>query len=222
MSRHIIVLAIVFSAFSNTAWAKRVVVQGDEVKGVQDEPATGRDEATKYFKNGRRPAEVSVSSGARDHYLALHLGGFVNSEGYVWGVTDKAEDIGKLNIGLTYRMGEWVNSADSLLKVDFISYEVDDSKPLKMSVLLAAAFPDANSMFPLYFGAGIGPGIFFKQARTESPLSLDYSLFGGARWFDAWESVGFFFEAGLKNHFHLLSDGQFNGVFFALGALFTF
>lgn len=224
MIRHIIALGVFFSLLS-PAIAKRVEVKGDEVKAVtQEEPVagkTGKEEASKYFKSNRSPAAEGGASDS-EHYLAVHLGGFVNSESYVWGREAKAEDVGKMNVGVTYRMGEWVNSADSLLKIDFITYEVDEFKPLKMSVLLAATFPDSHSKFPLYFGAGVGPGIFFKQARTESPLSLDYSIFGGARWFDAWRNVGFFFEAGLKNHFHLLSDGQFNGVFFAFGTLFTF
>lgn len=205
------------------ALAKKVEVKDDATSEVSQEAPvqTGRGSAQKYFTPRSPTAEVS-SGGSRDHYLALHLGGFVSSTSYVWGKAASAEDVGKLNMGLTYRMGEWINSADSLLRVDFQSFEVDDSKPLKMSVIFAAAFPDANSRFPLYFGAGLGPGIFFKQARSESPLSLDYQLFAGGRFFDVAEGVGFFAEAGLKNHLHLLDDGQFNGTFFALGALFTF
>jgi hypothetical protein len=68
----------------------------------------------------------------------------------------------------------------------------------------------------------VGPGIFFKQASQESSLSLDYELVAGARLFDMVENTGFFLEFGLKNHLLLLSDGQFNGVYLAGGALFTF
>ncbi len=207
---------------ASSAHAKRIEIQNNETKEeVEEETSapTGRGEATKYFSKSRRSP---AAAGSRDHYLGIHVGGFMSSESYVWGREEKAEDIGKMNIGVTYRMGEWINAADFLLRGDFISYEVDEAKPLKLSVIFAAAFPDSNSRFPLYFGAGVGPGIFFKQAKNESPVSLDYQLFGGLRFFDVIESVGFFGEAGLKNHFNLLSDGQFNSVFYSVGALFTF
>ncbi len=208
---------------ASPAIAKRIEVKGDEVKEVPTENVpvnTGKGEASKYFtKSNRAPAETSSSS---DHYLALHFGGFITSESYVWGRDEKAEDVGKITGGVTYKTSEWVNSADLLLRADFQSYAVDEYKPVKMSIIFAAAFPDSSSRFPLYFGAGIGPGIFFKQAKTESPISLDYQLFGGLRFFDVFPGVGFFAESGIKNHFHLLSDGQFNSVFFALGTVFTF
>ncbi|HEX4923769.1 MAG TPA: hypothetical protein VFV50_06775, partial [Bdellovibrionales bacterium] len=56
----------------------------------------------------------------------------------------------------------------------------------------------------------------------ESALAIDYQLIGGVRLFDVFENTGFSFEMGLKNHLHLLSDGQFNGVFAAAGVIFTF
>lgn len=206
----------------NPVHAKRVEIKDDAAPLPQDVSdktgPTGRKEATKYFTSNRAPS----SAGSRDHYMGLHIGGFISSESYVWGRSDKSEDNGKLTMGVTYRLGEWANAADWLIRGDFISYSVDESKPLKLSVIFAAVFPDANSRFPLYFGAGLGPGIFFKQAKKESPLSLDYQLYGGVRFFDVFEGVGFFGEAGLKNHMHLLSDGQFNSVFFAIGTLFTF
>jgi hypothetical protein len=83
-------------------------------------------------------------------------------------------------------------------------------------------FPDASSKFPLYFGGGIGPGIFLNQIPDESSVSLDYQLFAGVRFFDVFRNTGFFVEAGLKDHFLLTSDGQFNGTYAALGLVFTF
>lgn len=215
--------------FSVSTWAKSVEVKDEAatqlpVKSEESAP-TGKEEATKYFtKPDRAPASQASpsSTSSREHFLGLHFGGFIDSDTYMWGRQDKSEDVGKMTAGVTYRMGEWVNAADLLLRADFETFEVDEFKPLKMSIIFAATFPDATSHFPLYFGAGVGPGIFFKQARVESPLSLDYQLLAGMRFFDVFEGVGFFAEGGLKNHLHLLSDGQFNGTFIAVGALFTF
>jgi hypothetical protein len=195
-----------------------------EIKDTNSEPEVQRVEgdkkpALKYFE--RKPSAES-DSGSRSHFLGLHIGGFVDSESFKWGARDKDEDNGKISIGVTYRMGEWTETMDLLLRIDFNSYDLVDGKPLKMSILPMVVFPEANSKFPLYFGVGIGPGIFFKQITQESALSFDYQMVAGFRMFDVFENTGFSFEMGLKNHLHLLSDGQFNGVFAAAGVIFTF
>jgi hypothetical protein len=61
-----------------------------------------------------------------------------------------------------------------------------------------------------------------KQIADESILALDYSLVAGARFLNVIDTMGFMIETGLKNHIHLLSDGQFNGVFVNVGTVFTF
>jgi hypothetical protein len=206
------------------ASAKKIEVKTDKAAELpeKEDASTGKEEASKYFSK-RSVSSESTSSGPNDRYLALHMGGYLAGDAYVWGRQDKVEEVGKFNAGVSYRIGEWINSADMLMRIDFSSYEIDDVKPVKMAVIFAATFPDSNSKFPLYFGGGIGPGFFFKQARSESPISIDYQLFGGVRFFNVMDSsVGLFAEAGIKNHFHLLSDGQFNGTFLATGVLFTF
>ena len=94
--------------------------------------------------------------------------------------------------------------------------------PRKMAFLLAASFPDAASKFPLYFGVGAGPGVFFKQINDESRVTLDYQLFMGLRLFEIFEQTGFYIEGGLRNHLQLTSDGQLNGTYLSAGAVFTF
>jgi hypothetical protein len=216
-------LVIVSSCFisASTAIAKKIEIkdpppgrQEAEVEQVQGD----KRPALKYFQ--RKPA--SEDAGPRSHFLALHIGGFIDSESYKWGALDKSEDNGKLTVGVTYRMGEWTSTMDLLMRVDFNAYELVDGKPVKMSIMPMIVFPEANSKFPLYFGIGAGPGIYFKQISQESALALDYQLIGGVRLFDVFENTGFSFEMGLKNHLHLLSDGQFNGVFAAAGVIFTF
>lgn len=215
---------------STVAHAQREEIETQE---VQEAPAktdrVGTKAAAKYFES--KPNKSASSSSAdsdRSHFLALHLGLFLSSDAYKWGVdhngqnSDHANDPGKLSLGVTYRMGEWTDSMDLNLRVDFQTYELFRDKPFKMSVMPLITFPDSSSQFPLYFGGGIGPGIFFKQVSQESSLSIDYQLLAGARLFDLIENTGFFLEFGLKNHLLLLSDGQFNGVFLAGGAIFTF
>ncbi len=192
---------------------------------VPEESTTevGTEKAREYFKERKREssAVASPSAGAAPRFLALHLGSYFSDQGYKWGKGNQ-EDIGRLNAGVTYRMGEWVNSADWSLRIDFTSFELDDGLARKLSFGAILSFPDANSRFPLYFGGGLGMGFFIKQLEDESPITLDYALFGGARFFDVIDAVGFMVEAGLKNHLHLLSDGQFNGVYFNVGTVFAF
>lgn len=208
---------------------------------ANESPRVGRGAAAKYFEkrapdvddDGYQSAEIggggrgtsSSSSGPTDHYLALHYGKMMNSTSYEWGLDNKQTDVGDYTAGLTYRVGEWRNSMDLNLRVDFIQYKINgngEQKPLKMSILPLITFPDAASKFPLYFGFGLGPGIFFKQTDGEASISLDYQLVVGARFFDVFENAGFFIESGLKNHLQLWNSGQFNGTFLSAGAVFTF
>lgn len=195
----------------------------DDAPKAFKEPKTGREKARALFR--RKPAaegEGDSGGASGDRYLGLHLGSFLSSEGFKWGDRSRNDGLGNLNAGVTYRMGEWIGSMDLMIRADFQTYTVDGQSPLKMSLVPMVMFPDVASGFPLYFGAGIGPGIFFKQLSGESAISLDYQLVAGARVLEVVESTGFTIETGLKNHVHLLSDGQFNGFFVALGVNFVF
>lgn len=188
----------------------------------ESQPVVGREAAARYFEK-REPAQNYSTGGAlADHYLALHFGRYMTSQSYEWGKNGQQNDVGGNNFGVTYRMGEWKNSMDLSLRIDYTEFDLPEVKPSKISFIPLLTFPDAGSRFPLYFGAGLGLGVFFKQANEKSPLSLDYQLILGARFFDIFENTGFFIEAGLKNHIHLLSSGQFNGTFLSGGLVFTF
>jgi hypothetical protein len=213
-----------------------IVFLGFQAWSHADEPPrVGRGAAAKYFEKRSPDAQEesestsssSTSTSGTDsaHYLALHFGKMMSSTAYEWGTESKQTDVGDFTAGLTYRVGEWHNSMDLNLRIDFIQYKIvgeGEPKPLKMSILPLVTFPDAASKFPLYLGFGIGPGIFFKQTDHEAALSLDYQLIAGARFFDVFENAGFFIESGLKNHLHLWDSGQFNGTFLSAGAVFTF
>jgi len=214
----------------HTSWAQIEV--NDEGEAVKEAPArpreVGKGAAQEYFQQRKKNSNPSTSAtqrapaqGAAPRYLALHIGTYFDEDAYKWGRGD-LDDIGKLNAGVSYRIGEWVNSMDLLVRADFSTWDLDEGNALKMSLLPVIVFPDASSKFPLYFGAGAGVGVFFKQIRKESALSFDYQLLLGARFFDVLETMGFFIEAGMKNHIHLLSDGQYNGVFVTIGVLFNF
>lgn len=197
-------------------------------KGAKPGDKVGRKSAEKYMapKNGDKDAlDVTPNKSARSsqlHYLAMHFGFFLSDNAYKWGTPESQSNAGRWNLGVTYRVGEWVNSMDLGIRVDIASYNLVDGNASKLSFLPVVMFPDATSKFPLYFGAGAGLGVFMKQLSNESALSLDYQLFGGVRFFEVIQSTGFFVEGGIKNHFLLLSDGQFNGTYFAVGSVFSF
>lgn len=201
-------------------------------------PRTGKAAASKYFADRKKvdpqapvlvqdsdegdeePSRSPAQAGG-PRVLALHLGTYFDEDIYKWGGKANKE-AGKLTTGVTYRIGEWVNSMDLYLRVDFNSYQLNEGKALKMSLMPVVSFPDANSDFPLYFGAGAGLGIYIKQIDDEGSLSFDYQLLAGVRFFELFGDAGLTVEAGLKNHIHLLSDGQYNGVFVAVGTVFNF
>lgn len=223
------VLIALFIGFSCPAFAQKVELSDDpqviEVSGSSANQPTGRKAAEKFFT--KNPSQTQESSSritsSDDHYMMVGLGAFVNSKSYKWGPKRSDDDPGEFLATVTYRFGEWVNSMDMLFRLEYQTYDVEASKdPKKLSLLPMIIFPDARSGFPLYFGAGIGLGIFMSQPDNESNLSLDYQLVVGGRMLNVFNSVGFYIETGIKNHVHLLSSGQFDGVFVTFGSTFTF
>lgn len=226
---HFLKISAIFLMIFGMGWTPihRASAQMVDVTDEKEEPPVGKKRASEYFqkrqevKKQEAPVRRSAASGSDPRYLALHLGGFLDSNSYNWGASDQ-EDTGKVNLGVTYRMGEWVNSMDLLFRADFTNYSFNEGNAQKLSFLAILAFPDANSRFPLFFGAGLGPGIFMKQIRDESALALDYQIMAGARFFDVVDTVGFQLEFGLKNELHLLKDGQFSGLYLGAGTVFSF
>jgi hypothetical protein len=189
---------------------------------AESEPVVGRKAAEKYFKvqvDQRTPASNSANT---DHFMAIAFSVFLNEESFAWGGTRNVEDIGVVSFGVTYRVGEWKNSMDLLFRGEWQSFELPERDAAKLSFMPMLQFPEASSGFPLYFGLGAGVGVFTKQVSGESDISLDYQLFGGARWFNLFKNAGVFSEFGLKNHYHVLSSGQMNSLFLSLGSVFTF
>lgn len=206
-------------SFQQVSARTEVTEEGSSVE------AEGEKEAGKYF---RRPAaeraetKVARTSSDGDHYLALHLGSFLGTDSYQWGQTPHTTNTGRLTVGVSYRLSSASSLADWIIRADFMGYELPESRALQLGLIPMLVFPEAGSKFPLYFGLGAGPGIFFTQLPAESFLAFDYQLIAGARMFDVLENTGFFIEGGLKNHILLMSDGQFNGFFLAVGAIFSF
>lgn len=188
----------------------------DNVSSDSVEPGTsvGRSAAQKYF------VKEQTYNGVNSRLLSLHVGGFLRSKAYQWGEQTTAERAGVQTTGVTYKVGEWTRTMDLNLRLDYFQYEVGQDKPIKISFLPLLTFPDSGTNFPIYFGVGAGPGIFLSQMAKESSVSLDYQLIFGVRWNDIWDKNGFFIESGIKDHIHVLSDGQFTSQFLTAGAVF--
>lgn len=196
------------------------------VEVPEEKQQAPKEKAADYFKARQAekqaaPAPARASSGEDPRYLALHVGTFFSDQAYAWG-NNNQDDVGGLDAGVDYRMGEWVNSMDWSMRINYTTYSLDEGAARKLSFGAILTFPDVNSRFPLYFGAGLGAGFFLKQLDDESPIALDYSLLLGARFFDVIGRTGFLVETGLKNHLLMSSDGQFNGVYVNIGTVFTF
>jgi hypothetical protein len=201
-------------------------------EGTTFKPKVGRHAVEKYMNHGRKqaagangsrqPASLRQQSTNDSHYLAIHVGSFVSDTAYKWGSDTPSNNVGRINTGLTYRVGEWINSMDLAIRIDYSQFSFGQEKANKLSFLPIVMFPDANSKFPLFFGAGAGIGIFMNQIKRESAMSLDYQLVAGARFLDIFDHTGLFVEGGLKNHLFMFSDGQFNGAFLSLGSVFSF
>ncbi len=222
MMLRILTIAALFCAGPGV-FAQIVEVPEERVE-AEKTPATGKERATEYFQSRKAPAaKKSTNPDATPRFLMVHVGTFLSDQSFKWGDVDE-RNVGRFNAGVTYRMGEWVNSMDWALRMEYTTYKVPDGggeeDAGKISFSGIITFPDANSRFPLYFGGGLGAGFFVQQLDNKSPISLDYSLLLGARFYDVFENTGLMAETGLKNH--LMFDGQFNGVFLNVGCVFAF
>jgi hypothetical protein len=185
-------------------------------KAYGEPKVVGRKAAEKYFKS---PSEDYAKNTHR--LLGLHFAQFLSSKSYKWGGDEPVDKSGIQAMGLTYKMGEWTDSMDLNLRIDYQQYVIHENRPIKLSFLSAITFPDAAANFPIYFGGGIGAGVFISQIEEESPISLDYQLFLGARLVNVIGRGGFFIEYGVKDHLLILSDGQFIGQYLAMGLVFS-
>jgi hypothetical protein len=187
-------------------------------------PRVGRKAAAKYFNPETDASTDSQPLPERvaqiDRLMMLHVGGYSASTSYAWKDNSKRTGIAKATYGVTYLFETW-NGVDLNVRFDFSEYKVDDDRATKLTLMPLWTFPLAETEFPIYFGLGFGVGVFFIQLPDESNLSFDYQLVAGTRFLNLIENVGAFVEFGLKNHLHLLSDGQVNATAIAAGAVFT-
>lgn len=197
-------------------------------------PKVGKAAAAKYFQKEKEAerrglatsesdSDSSSSRGQlKDHFMAIGFGTFSDSAAYNWAHNGKETQVGKWGVDLTYRFAEQNYLFDEAFRISYAEYHPEAQDASKLSLLYALTFPEANSKFPLYFGAAGGAGVYLKQTDGESPLSFDYQLYLGLRAFNVFDSMGLYVEGGMHNHLHLTSDGQFNGTFLSLGTIFNF
>ncbi len=209
-----------------------IFVLGGQVS-YANAPKVGRSAAAKYFQAQNKSQDYATEEPQRapssieslsdqEHYLAIGLGSFTQTDSYNWGSSSKEEEVGKYGIDMTYRLAQEGYLFDQALRVSYNEYKPANERATKLSFMYAMTLPDAGSKFPLYFGLAAGPGVFLKQLEGESSLSFDYQLFLGLRLFNVFEKTGFYIEGGMRNHLLITSDGQLNGTFISAGAVFTF
>ncbi len=197
-------------------------------------PKVGRNAAAKYFQGkggaedypkadqNRQPSSIDSLSDS-EHYLAVGMGTFTQTDSYNWGTSTKEEDVGRFGIDMTYRLTQEGYLFDQAMRISYNEFKpAGGQRATKLSFMYAMTLPDAGSKFPLYFGLAAGPGVFLNQIPEESSISFDYQLFLGLRLFNIFEKTGFYVEGGMRNHLLLTSDGQLNGTFVSAGAVFTF
>lgn len=182
-------------------------------------PKVGRKAAEQYFlKDADRIAELPSVG---EHVLMLSIGQATQSQAYRWNSDDRLDGVAKASYGVTYLYDQW-GGLDLAIRLDFNEYNVNEARAVKFSIIPMLTFPMVESNFPLYFGLGAGLGVFFQQVVNESSLSFDYQLVMGARFVNLFSSTGLFIEYGLKNHIHILSDGQLNSTVLTGGLVFSF
>jgi hypothetical protein len=185
----------------------------------------GRQAASRYLlaqtAEDERQSEFQGRGASGGRLFTLGLGSFLSSRAYQWSSSDTEDSIGRMVYGFSYDFSDW-NHFDFTLRVQYQEYQVRGERISKLSFQPSLSLPQSKYKFPVYFGAGLGGGIFFNQPQGESPLSLDYKLFVGLRVADLIDRTGFLVEWALENHLHAFSDGQMVGQTLMAGLTFSF
>ena len=129
-------------------------------------PKVGRNAAAKYFQannqssnnqqdneeqSNRYPSSID-SLKDDEHYLAIGIGSFTQTDSYNWGQSTKEEDVGKYGIDMTYRLAQEGYLFDQALRVSYNEFKPAGERTSKLSFMYGMTLPDAGSKFPLYFG----------------------------------------------------------------------
>ncbi len=181
----------------------------------------GKDAAMKYFtgKPSRSPdtsSNISVSpppSADYDSLLSVALGGLIQTQSYGW----SEQSVEGWNVEAAYQ-----TQSDYFLTgyaLDFQKFVNEGEELSKIAFLFSMSFPRRQT-FPVYIGVSAGPGFFFKQKKDESQFSFDYKAYMGMRLSQSYSL--FFLEGGVKNHLHILTDGQFIGWYMSSGVAYRF
>ena len=201
-------------------WAKFVLLLIGFMAVVHQSFAveTGKAAAMKYFtdqpasiKAPRGPASSGTSYG---QLFSVSAGTLIQGKSYQWA----GEDLGGWNMQIAYRRNAGYYLAQAF-HLEFQKFTEAQQEFSKISLLLNFVFPRSVT-FPVYLGVGAGPGFFLKQLVNESSLTLDYKGYVGLRLNQ--EHSQFILESGIKNHVHMLSDGQFIGWFISSGVAYKF
>jgi hypothetical protein len=175
----------------------------------------------KYFSpeakpapSSRQTASRSVEPIERERLIGLTFGSLVQSESYNW----TTGDVGGWSLEASYMNAEEGYLAQGY-HLEMQKFSADNQELTKLSFLFSLTFPRRLS-FPVYLGVAVGPGFFMQQQEGESEFTIDYKAYLGLR---LNQNHGqYFVQAGVKNHLHVLSDGQFIGWFVSSGVAYKF
>lgn len=180
---------------------------------------TGKSAAMKYFtpkakkqQTTRGPAAAHASGGSR--LLSISMGSLISSKSYQW----EGDDFLGWNIEAAY-LSEGDGWFGQGIQLEMQKFAVGEQELAKVALLFSLTFPRRLS-FPVYLGVAAGPGFFLKQTEDESDLTFDYKAYVGLRLNQP--RAQYFLQSGVKNHLHVLSDGQFIGWFVSSGVAYKF
>lgn len=200
-----------------------------------------KNRQTLFKKNHRGKLNRRVSSEQAPHFLTIYssLPKKINH----FGLSNKDSVVKEIyNFGLSYRFGYWADSADFLLKINYLQYsltpKVTDADPSPLALALQTEsekqktsqiaflptiiFPDSASNFPIYVGGSTGFGFFLEQVKGRPKTSFNYEIFTGLRFFDILSSWGFFVEFSQSARFLFFPDGKYQNNSLSIGIVSRF
>lgn len=158
----------------------------------------------------RTPASTSTENSI----VGLSVGGLFNSKSYGW----MDESFKGWSVEATYQSPMAGYFARGF-HLEYQKYITDRADLGKVSFLMSFTFPRRVD-FPVFLGVAAGPGYFTKQIKNESEFTIDYKGYVGLRFTQ--QNAQYYLQSGIKNHVHMLSDGQFISWYLSSGVAYKF
>ena len=213
MKKWILLFALSFSLASYAEEDLDITVPEEEVS----EEEQGYKYAIKNFFSKRK--EKLSAYADYTHIFYLSVGGAFFRES-----TEKKYSF-LSNSLLSYRqkLKEIFSAGDISLQLSLGSAFLEQQRATYIEISSQISIPAQRITFPMYFGGGLGMGMYpYYVLRSKPSLFLSSEIFAGIQFFDVYENLGFYMETSFRYSLPLKELNVYLETLVKAGIIFRF